>query len=572
LATLLWPEQTERAARDNFRQALSNLRQVIDDRVATPPFLLITRETVQFNGASDHWLDVAAFDALLAACKKHRHRRPLGCRQCAEWREQAVALYRGPFMSQALPSDSIELEEWALLMREWLHRLAVEALTELADFHERRGAYRQARDYAWRQVELEPWREEAHRQLMRLLVASGERSAALAQFERCRRALAEELGVEPMAETLALYRQIREGHLVPEPPRAPPVQVPAPPTPLVGREGELARLAGLLADPPVRLVTLVGTGGVGKSHLALALADTLRHDFEDGVFFVALAAIRDQALVGPAIAQALGIREAPGQAPIETLKAALQAKQLLLLLDNFEQVTPAAALVAELLAGCPQLTVVVTSREALHVRGEHLFPVPPLAAPFLAHVSEPAGPGEEWEALAAYPAVRLFAARAQAARPSFALAPGNDRAIAAICARLDGLPLAIELAAARIRFFAPDELLSRLERRLTLLVGGPRDLPARQQTLRDTIGWSYDLLEPSEQRLFAGLAVFAGGCTLEAAEEVVGYRLKVEGATSEDEPSTASRAEAAQERSALHSRSAPKGFNLQPSTVDGLGS
>jgi predicted ATPase/transcriptional regulator with XRE-family HTH domain len=291
-------------------------------------------------------------------------------------------------------------------------------------------------------------------------------------------------------------------------------------TGLIGRDADVARLSTLLRHEEVRLVTLTGPGGVGKTRLALAAAAELAADerFADGVVLIELAPTRDPALVVSGIAAAFGVKERGAEPLADTLRDFLRPRRLLLVLDNFEQVLPAAVLVAELLAGCPGLAVLATSRERLHLRGEREVPVEPLALPPTMDAGNPIS----LEELATVAAVRLFVERAEEARPSFSLAPENAPAIAEICRRLDGLPLAIELAAAWVRILPPVALLERLERRLPLLGGGARDLPARQQTMRDIVAWSYDLLTTEEQALFRSLAVFAGGCTLEAAEAIGG--------------------------------------------------
>ena len=288
-----------------------------------------------------------------------------------------------------------------------------------------------------------------------------------------------------------------------------PVQL----TPFIGREREVTAVRERLLDPQRHLLTLTGPGGTGKTRLALQVAAEVIEAFPDGVFFVNLAPITDPTLVLPTIAQTLGVVDAGGSPLHETLAEVLREKQLLLVLDNFEQVLDAAVVVSAVLAACPRLRALATSRAALHVRGEREVPVPPLAVPDPR--SLPPLP-----ALPQYEAVRLFIARAQDVKPDFAVTNENARAVAEICARLDGLPLAIELAAARIRLLPPQALLARLSRRLALLTGGARDLPDRQQTLRAAIDWSYHLLTPTEQTLFARLAVFVGGGTLDAIEAI----------------------------------------------------
>ncbi|HET9221265.1 MAG TPA: tetratricopeptide repeat protein, partial [Roseiflexaceae bacterium] len=337
-----------------------------------------------------------------------------------------------------------------------------------------------------------------------------------------------------------------------------PTNLPAQPTALIGREREIVAVCALLRRPDVRLVTLTGPGGTGKTRLALQVAAELVDDpapplpsqreltaggervFPDGVWFVNLAPIRDQALVVTTIAQALGVMEAPGKPLEETLRAVLRARRTMLLLDNFEQILDAAPQIAELLAAAPGLKVLATSRETLHISGEHEFAVPPLALPPTTDQrpttndgsgdsvsGDPAAIASTVETITQYEAVRLFIARAQAAKADFMVTNDNAPAVAEICHRLDGLPLAIELAAARIKLFPPEALLARLGNRLQVLTGGPRDLPARQQTLRNTIDWSYELLSAEEQTLFRRLGVFVGGSTLEAIV-AVGAELRIE--------------------------------------------
>src|SRR5215218_3710354 len=287
-------------------------------------------------------------------------------------------------------------------------------------------------------------------------------------------------------------------------------------TTLVGREAEIAHISAMIEREGDRLVTLTGPGGTGKTRLALAVAAEALDTFPDAVWFVDLAPLTDPALVLPAIASVLGVREPGGHGLLQAIEAFLASKRLLLVLDNFEQVLEAAPQLAELLMACPQLSMLVTSREPLQVRAEQQVPVSPLTLP-------PAETMLPLSELARVPAIDLFLQRATAIMPDFALTEDNAPIIAAICQRLDGLPLAIELAAARLRLLPPRALLERLERSLPVLTGGPRDAPARQRTLRDAIAWSHDLLEGDEPILFRRLAVFSGGWTFEAAEAVVSH-------------------------------------------------
>jgi predicted ATPase/DNA-binding CsgD family transcriptional regulator len=292
--------------------------------------------------------------------------------------------------------------------------------------------------------------------------------------------------------------------------------LPVHPTPILGRARDVRVIVDKLLRDDVRLVTLEGPGGVGKTRLAVQVAEEVAHHFADGVWFVGLATIADHALVVPTIAQTLDLHAKPGQAltALDLVKAALRDRETLLVLDNFEQVMPAAPDLAVIMSSCPGLKLLATSRSPLQLRGEQEYPVPPLALPAAGNRMVSV------EVLRQYSAVALFQERAAAVRPDFELTPSNANVVVEICARLDGLPLAIELVAARVKLLQPQAILPRLQKRLQLLTGGAQDLPSRQQTMRNAIDWSYGLLTPEEQQLFRRLSVFVGGWTLEAAEIV----------------------------------------------------
>lgn len=522
LMAMLWPDLPEQAARNNLRQTLLRLREAIGDRTAVRPYLDTSRATIQFNDDSDHWLDVTSFLSLLTICRRHPHRHPESCRPCARRLGQAVALYRGPFLADFSLADSVVFDEWATLKREWLHRQAVEALARLAHYYEGRGYYQQARQAAWRQLELDPWREEAHRQMMRLHMLSGERTAALAQYEQCRQILAEELGVEPEAETTALYKQIRDAS--DEKPMAPaqltlpaarPHTLPPPTTPFVGRETELTAIGQQLDEPACRLLTLVGPGGVGKTRLALQAAAEYLDAFADGVFFVPLASLNSVELLAGTIAAALGLE--PGAAdPKTALLDDLRRKDLLLLLDNFEHLLSGTALLTDILHHAPEVTLLVTSRERLNLHGEQLFKVGGLTLP---QPSTTDVSGND--------AVQLFLQSACRVQPDFALTPGNQDSIIHICRLVEGLPLALELAAAWVRMLGCDEIAAEISRSISFLTTSLRDLPARHQSLTAVFKHSWRLLTPREQAVLRRLSLFRGGFRRAAAAEVAGASLLV---------------------------------------------
>jgi predicted ATPase/DNA-binding SARP family transcriptional activator len=518
---LLWPDLDPTAARDNFYRNLSFLRHTLEPNLKRPAdshCLSLEAEVLKLGPPDEVWIDVDAFEGLIAQARTSSEPLPL--------LEEAISLYGG----ELLPEDAYE--EWAIAPRDLLSQAAIKALLQIAEAHREEGAYEPAIAALQRILSLERTDEQAHRELMRLYALDGRRHDALRQYEQCSKVLQSELNIEPEPETTELYKSIARGDIArgevapPRPSRIleeiePLNNLPAAGAPLIGREREVEEACRHLRHHDVRLLTMTGTGGIGKTRLAIEVAHTLLPVFRFGALFVPLDTIQDHTLVLPAIAQALGLKESGDHPLLESLKASLRGRDLLMVLDNFEQVMEAGPALAQILAACPGLKLLVTSREILHLTLEHDFPVQPLSLPDPSLYSDRAPTHlTPWQDLIGYASIRLFLSRAAAVKPEFALTLDNIAAVAGICRRLDGLPLAIELAAARVRHLAPQSILARLSNRLGLLTGGARDLPDRQQTLYNTIAWSYDLLSPRERSIFARLSVFAGGCTEEAASAI----------------------------------------------------
>jgi len=491
LIDALWGDSPPETARNTIQVYISQLRKLLPEsalETAPPGYRLVIEPD-----------NVDLFEFIRLS---EEGRTALGAGDAAggaDTLRAALALWRGA------PLADLAWEPFAQAEIVRLEELRLAALEDRIDADLALGRHGQLIGELEQLVAEHPLKERLRAQLMLALYRSGRQADALAVYQRARRTLVDELGIEPSdsLKQLELAILAHDPALSLDAPLAAPPsprQVPTPPTPLLGRESELAALADLVRREDARLVTLTGIGGIGKTRLALELVRRLAPEFQHGSAVVTLATLREPELVARTILEALAIPEA-GQDPEEVLTAELQGTELLLLVDNFEQVLPAAGSIARLLDTTPGLKVIVTSRAPLHVAAEREFPVPPLA-------------DDE--------AAELFIARAHAANPNFVLSERNAGAVAEICTRLEGLPLAIELAAARTKLLPPVALLSRLGNRLELLTGGRRDAPQHQQTLRMTLDWSYDLLEPDAQRLFARLGVFAGGCTLESAEAVCG--------------------------------------------------
>jgi predicted ATPase/DNA-binding SARP family transcriptional activator len=489
----LWGDEPPGSAVASLQVYVHGLRQALGaERIET------RGQSYRLHVEQDE-LDLERFERLVARAEQEL---AAGRADAAAARiHEALALWRGPALAD-LADEPVARAEAGRLEEQRLHALELRNDVELA-----LGRHAALASELEALVAEHPYRDRLRQQQVLALYRSGRQKEALEAYQAARHALVEELGIEPSPELRELERAILRQDPTLAPPERPEgieSRVPAPPTPLVGRGLEVAAVTALLRDE-ARLVTLTGPGGTGKTRLALAAAEELSAEMP--ARFVDLSPLRDPELVPQTVAQALGLQDE------QAIGEWLGPQSLLLVLDNFEQLLAAAPFVAELLAAGPGLRVLATSRAPLRLSAEHEYPVPPLPLPAAA---------SSFEEIVSNDAVRLFAARARAVDPGFQLTEDHAGVIAAICKRLDGLPLALELAAARSKLLPPEAMAGRLERSLELLTGGARDLPARQQTLEATLDWSHELLEPGARALFAQLAVFRGGWTLEDAEAVSG--------------------------------------------------
>lgn len=502
ICDMLWPDVPPEEAYNNLRYALHVARRSLAEVQPQAKLIVMRQQMLTLHPAGPLFIDVEAFEA---AAERGLH-DPTLC-------QTALDLYPGDL----LPED--RYEEWAAPRRATLRIMHQQLTSACAAWHEAQGAYTTAVSL-WQQVVTdEPSQEDAHVALMRLYAQLGQRADAIAQYARLRTVLWQELRVAPAPASQQLYAAILAGRFstVVARPADPPMihqagklNLPTPMTRFIGREQAMATVEHLLRNH--RLVTLMGVGGCGKTRLAVAIAAGQTTFYPDGIWFTACGTLVDPMRVVQTVASSLGIREEPGRLLIHTLIDALHDKTMLVLLDNCEHVIDACReLAAMLLPNCPRLRLLATSREALQVPGEVTWLVPSLTLP-------PAHPTVV--ELQHSEAAQLFMDRVRWRQPDFALTPENAQAVADICHRLDGLPLALELAAARTNVVTVAQLVPRLDDALRLLTGGSRTVAPRQQTLRATLDWSYDLLNPQERLLLARLAIFVGGCDLEAAEAV----------------------------------------------------
>jgi DNA-binding SARP family transcriptional activator/predicted ATPase len=553
LAALLWPEYDQSSARADLRRNLSLLKRKLGSE-----WLTAHRETAGLNPNADMWLDVKTFVSHLSACEAHRHPSGEVCPDCGPLLEEAVALYGDGFMAGFTLRDSLAFDEWQFFQTERLKDLLASALERLVWWYSERGEYDRAIAHARHRLELDLLNEAAHRGLMDPYARAGQQNAALPQYGLCKATLAEQLGRLPSLETTALFERIRAGEEITrerEVEPSVPHNLPPQPTSFVGREAELADLDRLIRDPEVRLITITGPGGIGKTRLALAAAGEFLSEtgsvstgasrqrqqdlrpssepfFINGVFFVPLAALGSADQIAPGIADALGFRfkvdERGTRTPKQQVLDYLRDRRLLLILDNFEHLLPPLTSppmagkdrgldsISSILRTAPDVHMLVTSREQLPLHEQQVYPIRGLEYP-------------AWDALtvtADYAAARLFLQAARRVRSSFELGGDDVAFLANICRLLEGTPLGIELAASWVDVLSLSDIAAEIQRGLDFLETDWHDMPRRHRSMRAVIESSWRQLSQAEQQVCARLCVFRGGFTLTSARAVVGADLR----------------------------------------------
>ncbi len=520
LAALLWPDHPEAASRQNLSQELARLRRAIRDRDETR-YLHITSSSVQFDSASAD-ADVKHFENLLTACATHRHEKVESCPACLSRLHAESAFYKGDFHGGFTLKDNEPFNEWSLYQREHLHRRALDALEILVRHALETADYTEAQVYAERQVLLEPWYEEGHRHLMRALAAMGYRSAALARYETCRRVLAAELGLEPSTETRAVYERIRDSAFGDSPRELPTRVLPSPLTPFIGRTRELAEIGARLGEPGVRVLTLLGIGGMGKTRLAIEAARAHADAYRDGVYFVPLVCNSEPNPLASAIANTLALTSQNDELWAEVLRA-LKSRRALLVLDGFENLLSlpnqfrveevehsARRAMVELLEAAPGVQVLSTSRVRSNIPGEHIFRVEGLDYTV----------GTDLAEATAAPAVQLLVESARRSSPAFVLNETNLTAVLRICDLAQGMPLAIELAAVRLELLTASEVAAEIEHSIDFLSPEESDVFPGARSVRGMLLWSWQLLNNGERQALRRLSVFRDAFTRDAAQTV----------------------------------------------------
>jgi predicted ATPase/DNA-binding SARP family transcriptional activator len=525
LATLLWHEYDQKAALAGLRRALSSLKRYIGSECFE-----IERDSISILCAQHLWVDIHEFRERIHQWQSHDHSQE-ACPECMASLLKAVELYRDDFMSGFNLPDCPDFDDWQGYERQRFRSDLAGALKWLSDAHATTEKYKQATDYTHRWLLLDNLEEAAHRQLVRLYALAGQRAAALRQYDKCSIVLEEELGVEPSEETQALHKSILENRLQPpmkekvdtsEPFRERPKHnLPFQLTPFIGRERELEDIVRLMDDPKVRLLTVLGSGGVGKTRLALEAAKGLLDNYKNGVFFVSLAPLESVQSIVPAIAEAAGFSFYEGVDPRQQILNYLERKNMLLVMDNYEHLLQGVDIVADILKTAPDVKVLATSRSRLNLSGEQRYPLAGMDFPD--PISQNVKP---LEAALGFSSVKLFVNCALRAQPDFELDAEDLPYAVRICRVLGGVPLAIRLAAAWVELLSLRQIADEIEKSIDFLETEQRDVPERQRSMRAVFDHSWKLLSEGEKAVFTGLSVFRGGFTLEAAQAVTGTSLR----------------------------------------------
>ncbi|MCU0484811.1 MAG: AAA family ATPase [Anaerolineales bacterium] len=518
LATLLWPEYDRDSAYAYLRRTLWEINQMLGKG-----WLSQEREYVTLEATARLWLDTAQFEALKQSKSS-----------AMEVLTETVSLYRGDFMEGFIVADTAPFEDWQTRQAEYYRREYATALQKLIQAHRQRNEPEAALQYARRWLSLDELNETAHTVMMSLLAEMGDRAGAVRQYEACVKVLKNELGVQPQPDSLRLYEAILSGKLDKQPSYPnlmaqagqphPAQRLPELPTPFIGRREEVEQIKALVRDPSQRLITLIGPGGTGKTRLSIQVAEEVSGGFMDGVHFASLATVPSQEAVISTLANLFGFTFYREEAPRQQLLDYLRARQLLIVLDNFEHLLPAANLVVEILANAPQVKLLVTSRVRLNVQGEQLVPVGGMHSP---GVDQAAAWQDPVSQALSFSAVQLFLERARRVQPSFELTQTNLKAVLDICRLVEGMPLGLELAAAWLELLQPNEIAEEITRSLDILETNQAGVPERQRSIRAVFESSWKLLSEPEQTALKRLCVFRGSFSRDAAQQVSGASLRI---------------------------------------------
>ncbi len=512
LAEMFWPDRPEIMSRANLRQALLGVRNAIEDRRTSQPLLLVSDESIQLNPKASYWVDADTFKAHLQANSVHDHKNLDTCPTCAQQLQEAVDLYRQDFLTGLYVENSQSFQEWAFFHREQFKRYLLEILDHLSEIYKTQGDWETMQKYAWLYVKHAPLEEQAYRRLMELLALSGRRSAALEQYQLCVRMLQQELGVEPSAETVGLYERIRLGKPVilgDEGEIQAPDGLPRPMTEFIGREDELDYLARCLANPSCQLISINGLPGVGKSRLAIEAAQRQVKEFQDGLYYLSLDGVHSEELFYPALARSLGLTISLAN-PRMQIGRFLESKRCILLVDQFDEMHNSTHLLMDLLQNALHIKIIVTSRQRLN-----LLAANPLTLEGLPYPLDPS----DSQALKS-PAVQLFLKRARHSRQDLTQNPSWLFYVLELCQAVDGIPLALELAADRLHELSLPNIVDSLHKDLVVLSTSLHDVPARQRSMKKILTSVWEALDDPYQRQLESLSIFPCSFTPQAAEQI----------------------------------------------------